>query len=292
LSYGLLTNLLIITSKQIVVVVLKNILSIDLEDNYCDLPFSEWDRYESRINRTTQLILDLLEKYHTTATFFTVGYIAERHPEIIEDVKSRGHEIASHGYTHPDLRTMTKEEFETDLARSLEILRKVAGEPVIGFRAPYFSISKQNLWVFDIMKKFLKYDSSVFPVGPHYGFPNAPRQTYRVSSNDPLVDDPSSDFLEIPMATLRWPLVGNLPIAGGFHLRVLPSGLIRLGINKLNKNGIAAMCYIHPEDLASDRPRIPGYTWHYYYGLKGAAKKFESLLKHFQFTSAREVLAL
>jgi polysaccharide deacetylase family protein (PEP-CTERM system associated) len=267
-------------------------LSIDLEDHYCDLPFSTWDRYESRVTKTASVIIDLLDKYNVQATFFVLGYIAERHPELVEEIKSKNHEIASHSYSHPDLRKITREGFEADLVKSLEILRKVSGEKVLGFRAPYFSISRQNFWVFEVMKKHLRYDSSIFPVGPHYGFPDAPRHTYRMSSEDPLKDDPRSSFIEIPMATLRWPFVGNLPVAGGFHLRVLPFHLIKTGIRKLNDLGFSAMCYIHPEDLAPDRPRIPSYTWHYYYGLKGALEKFESLLKNFRFSSVQEVVEL
>lgn len=271
---------------------MKNILSIDLEDNYCDLPFSTWSNYGSRVHKTTRVILDLLDKYNAQATFFTLGYIAERHPDLVEEVRSRGHEIGTHSYSHPDLRTMTKDSFEADLVNSIEILKRVTGEKILGFRAPYFSISRENFWVFDVLRKYLRYDSSIFPVGPHYGFPEAPRHSYRMSSTDPLKEDLSSNFIEIPMATLRWPIVGNLPIAGGFHLRVLPVGVIKSGIRKLNDMGHSAMCYVHPEDLAPDRPRIPGYTWHYYYGLNGALKKFESLLKNFKFSSAREVIAL
>src|SRR5213596_2676235 len=99
---------------------MRNILSVDVEDNFCDLPFSTWDNYQSRTIKTTEVVLDLLEKYNTRATFFAVGYIAEQHPELIEKIKSEGHEIASHSYSHPDLRNMTKEEFEADLIRSLE----------------------------------------------------------------------------------------------------------------------------------------------------------------------------
>lgn len=267
-------------------------MSIDLEDNYCDLPFVRWNDYEDRVSKTVRTILDLLERYDTNATFFTLGYIAEKHPNLVDEIKSKGHEMASHSYSHPDLRFMTKEGFEADLVRSLEILRRLTGEKVLGFRAPYFSISKQNFWVFEIMKKYLRYDSSIFPVGPHYGFADAPRHIYQMSDENPLRDDADGGLIEIPMATLRWPLVGNLPIAGGFHLRVLPFWFIKSGIKKLNDQGFVTTCYIHPEDLAPDRPRLPGYTWHYYYGLKGAAKKFESLLKNFKFTSAREVLAL
>jgi peptidoglycan-N-acetylglucosamine deacetylase len=268
-------------------------LSIDLEDNFCDLPYPTWSNYESRVVKTTKVILDLLRRYKTRATFFTVGYIAERHPQLVESLITEGHEIASHSYSHPNLKKVSKESFESDLVRSLDTLRRLSGEKVLGFRAPYFSISRQNLWVFDIMKRrHLLYDSSIFPVGLHYGFADAPRYPYRMSEDDPLKEDARSNFIEIPPATLKLPIVGNAPVAGGFYLRFLPFQLIKMGIRKLNASGHNAMCYIHPEDLAPDRPRLPGYTWHYYWGLNRALKKFETLLKNFQFSSVREVLRL
>jgi peptidoglycan-N-acetylglucosamine deacetylase len=268
-------------------------LSVDLEDNFCDLPYPTWSNYESRVVKTTKVILDLLGRYNTRATFFTLGYIAERYPELVEALTSEGHEIASHSYSHPNLKKVSKDTFESDLARSLDILRRLSGEKVLGFRAPYLSISRQNYWVFDIMKRrHLVYDSSIFPVGPHYGFPDAPRYAYRMSEDDPLKEDANSNFIEIPLATLKLPIVGNAPVAGGFYLRFLPIHLIKTGIRKLNASGHNAMCYIHPEDLAPDRPRIPGYPWHYYYGLPGALKKFESLLKNFRFSSVRETIEL
>jgi polysaccharide deacetylase family protein (PEP-CTERM system associated) len=268
-------------------------LSIDLEDNFCDLPYSSWSNYESRVVKTTKVILDLLGRYNTRATFFTLGYIAERHPQLVEALITEGHEIASHSYFHPNLKKLSKDSFESDLVRSLDILRRLSQEKILGFRAPYFSISRQNFWVFDIMKRrHLLYDSSIFPVGPHYGFSDAPRYAYRMSEEDPLKEDANSNFIEIPMATLKLPIVGNAPVAGGFYFRFLPFQLIKTGIQKLNASGHNAMCYIHPEDLAPDRPRLPGYTWHYYWGLNRALKKFESLLKNFQFSSVREVLQL
>src|SRR2546428_596254 len=117
-------------------------MSVDLEDYYCDLPFSTWDRYEGKVVNNTKIILNFFEEYHVTATFFTLGYIAEKHPELIEEIKSKGHEIASHGYSHTDVRKMTKESFESDLVKSIEILRRIAGEKILGFRAPFFSIVK------------------------------------------------------------------------------------------------------------------------------------------------------
>ena len=270
---------------------MKNIMSIDLEDYYCDLPFAEWPKFRERIIDNTDLILKLFDKYCITATFFTVGYIAEKHPELIEKIVSKGHEIASHSYHHTDLRKLDANSFEEELLKSINVLSKISGEKIHGFRAPFFSINKENLWVFKIMKKYLRYDSSIFPVKtPLYGIPDAPRFTYSISESNPLEPNPSGSFIEIPLTTFKLPIVGNLPIAGGFYLRCLPTFLIKSGIKKLNKRGHTAMFYLHPKDLDPLMPRISEYSWHYYWGLKNAKNKFENLLKSFTFSSVRDVV--
>ncbi|AJM91291.1 polysaccharide deacetylase family protein [Nitrosopumilus piranensis] len=267
----------------------KNLLSIDLEDYFCDLPFNKWKKYDSRIEKTTDKILDLLDKYNHQATFFSLGYIGEKFPELIEKIIKKGHEIASHGYYHKDLRKISKEIFEEDLLKSIKTLEQISGEKILGFRAPFFSIDENNFEVFHIMKKYLKYDSSVFPVKtPLYGLPNAPRKIYKMNVDNPLIKNDEGDFLEIPLATIRIPIIGNIPIAGGFHLRFLPIKFLKFGINHLNKTGNVAMCYIHPKDLDPKMPHIPEYAWHYYWGLNSAAKKFEYLLKNFKFSSVRD----
>jgi peptidoglycan-N-acetylglucosamine deacetylase len=266
-------------------------MSVDLEDNYCDMPFSSWSNFDSRIHITTKTILDLFEKYKIRATFFTVGYIAQKHPDLIEDITSRGHEIASHGYSHIRTSTLSAQAFEQELIKSKGILEKLSGEKVLGFRAPYF-ITREQLWVFGILKKHFQYDSSVFPVRPHHGFPAAIRHLYRVSDRNPLEEDPANNFHEIPMATCRIPLVGHIPIAGGFHMRFLPYQFLKFGIKQQNKRGHSVMFYVHPEDLHPTRSHLPGYAWHYYWGLRGARKKFEALLRTFRFLSVREILHL
>ena len=272
--------------------VIRNIMSVDLEDYYCDLPFSTWNGYQSRVVDTTRAILNLFDKYKIQATFFTLGYIAERHPDLIEEVKSRGHEISSHGYSHRNLKNMSKESFELDLIKSLEILRKISKERILGFRAPFFSINKWNFWAFDVIKKYLRYDSSIFPVKLHYGLSEAPRSIYRMSDKYPLKDEADSKFIEIPMTTLRLPGIGNFPTAGGIYLRFLPYTLFKIAIEKFNKSGFPAVFYIHPKDLDPAMPRIQGYAWHNYWGLNRAAKKFESILRAFRFSSVREVIKL
>lgn len=265
-------------------------MSVDLEDHFCNLPHTEWDKYESRVVQNTKIILSLFEKYETKATFFTVGHIAEKHPELIEDVVSRGHEIASHSNYHIDLRKMDEKTFEVDLKKSIETLERISGEKITGFRAPYYSISEKNFWVFDILKKYVKYDSSIFPVKTTlYGIPKAPRFAFKMSDANPLKEDDSGKLLEIPPATMRLPIIGNIPIAGGFYLRVLPTSLIKLGIRNMNKHKKNAMIYVHPHDIDASRPKINGIHPRAYWGIKNSIKKFEAILRNFEFSSVREI---
>jgi len=265
-------------------------MTVDLEDHFCDLPLSSWKNFESRVVSNTKILLDLFEKYDTHATFFTLGYIAEEHPELIEEIVSKGHEIASHSYSHLDIRKITKEEFEDDLKKSLDILSKLSKEKILGFRAPWFSIKKDNFWVFDILQKHFRYDSSIYPVQFHYGFGNAIRHPYEISLKNPLMSESGSNFFEIPMCTLKNPILGNIPVAGGIYLRILPIQLIKNGIKNLNKDGFPATCYIHPQDLDYNRPRLDGLSWHNFIGLKKSKEKFESLLKNFKFHSVRDIM--
>jgi polysaccharide deacetylase family protein (PEP-CTERM system associated) len=286
------TNSVHVECKQDLLSARGNVMTVDLEDYYCHLPIFLWDKYESRVVKTTRTILDLFDKYKVNATFFTIGYIAEKHPELIEEVVSRGHEIASHGYSHQNVKNMDVKEFEYDLKKSLEVLERISGEKVMGFRAPYCSINKENLWAFHVMRKNrIKYDCSLCPVRFHYGLPDdTPRHIYRTSYKDPLSEDPNSTFIEIPMNTLRLPLIGNIPVGGGHYLRFLPPNILKASIKKFNKCGFPAIFYIHPHDLDPAKPRVPNAAWHNYWGLKEATDKFRSVLEDFRFCSAREVI--
>jgi polysaccharide deacetylase family protein (PEP-CTERM system associated) len=271
---------------------IKNILTVDLEDYYCDLPFPVWKNYESRIVQTTQVILNLLRKHRASATFFTLGYIADRHPELIEQIVSDGHEIASHGYFHiPVPNTNLYEEFEVELSKSLRSLSAVSKERILGYRAPFFSINKQNLWAFEVLRKHLKYDSSIFPVKLHYDCSEAPTYLYRMAEEHPFREDyDNGKFIEFPITTLRVPLLGNVPTGGGVYFRLLPLVFLRRSIDKSMQAGHPAVVYLHPRDIDSHTPVVPGYDWHYYWGLNKAGKKLEILLRGYRFTSARDLL--
>ena len=271
----------------------KNIMSVDLEDFFCDLPFESWSKYESRVLKNTNKILDLFEKYQIKATFFTLGYIAEKFPDLIKKIDDKGHEIASHSYSHLDIRKTTEKDFENDIVKSIKILEEIIGKKVLGFRAPYFSIDKKSFWAMKILSKYFKYDSSIFPVKtPLYGIRNAPRNIYKPNLTNPSIEDLESELIEIPLATDRIPIIGNIPIAGGFHLRFLPYFYIKYGLNKINNSNNSFIFYIHPKDLDPEMPKINEYAWHYYYNLSGATKKFEKILKDFEFCSVKDFLKL
>ncbi len=272
---------------------ITNFMSVDLEDYYCDLPFSEWLKFEPRIEQNTHIILDLFDKYDVKATFFTLGYIGEKFPDLIKKIHDRGHEIASHSYSHIDLRKSTKENVEKDLLKSIKILEKITGKKINGFRAPFFSLDEKSFWAMQIIGKYFKYDSSIFPTKtPLYGNPDAPRFQYKPSLENPTIKDDNSDIMEIPMATYKFPLIRNIPIAGGFYLRFLPYFLIKKGIKKMNSSSNRAMIYIHPKDLDEKMPKIKEYNWYYYYNLKGGLKKFEKLLQDFNFSSVEKILKI
>ena len=272
---------------------MQNLMSIDFEDYFCDLPFSEWGKYQNRVEKTTPILLDLFEKFNVKATFFVVGYIAEKFPKIISDIQEKGHEIASHSYSHIDLRKVSKNEAEKDLDKSFEIIENITGEKPLGFRAPFFSIDHSNTWIFEFLRKKIKYDSSIFPVkSPLYGIPEAPRTMYYPSEENFLKDTNNQGLLEIPPVTYRVFSAYNLPTAGGFYFRALPYFLISKGIKNFNKKNIPAMLYFHPKDLDKNIPKIKEYSWHYYYGKRNIVEKFQKLLKEFKFTSVKEYLRL
>lgn len=271
-----------------------NILQIDVEDWYTDLPRKYWKYYEDRIVQNTNKILRILKKSNIQATFFIIGYFAKRYPELVEKINNENHEIGSHGYNHSPITQQTPNEFEEDLLKSIKILEKITNENVLGFRAPFFTLDERTSWAIDIMKKCgLKYDSSIFPVKTHlYGVPDAPLFPYYISSSNIKKNDPNGGFLEIPLSVYRIPVIKkNIPIAGGFCLRFFPYKFISYGIKKINKKHYPAVFYIHPWEFDPNHPRINTLGWisyyFHYHRLHDTEKKFVNLLREFKFTSSR-----
>ena len=266
-----------------------NILTIDVEDWYMDTDISTWDSYEGRVVQSTQKILMILDETNTKATFFVVGYVAEHYPELIEDIKDKGHEIGTHGYSHTPITRQKPSEFEEDLLKSIRIIESTTKDKIKGHRACQFSIVEETSWAIDILKKNgLKYDSSVFPVKTHlYGVPDAPLYPYHITSSNIKIDgNPKEDFWEFPLSVYRIPVVhNNIPVAGGFYLRFFPYWFTKHAITRINKGGQPAIVYVHSWEFDTEQPRIKEFKWYHYYRLGSTERKFKKLLKDFEFSS-------
>ena len=236
-----------------------NALTIDVEDYFQVSAFaphiarSDWERRECRIERNVDRILELLARHDTKATFFTLGWIAERYPQLVRAVVAQGHELASHGYGHERASDLTPAEFCADIERAKGILEQTSGEAVLGYRAPSFSIAGPNLWALDCLARTgHRYSSSIYPVRhDHYGMPDAPRFAHPVAGGA---------LLEIPPTTLRL-FDRNLPSSGGGFFRLLPYGVSRWMLRQVNmRDRQAAVFYFHPWELDAGQPRIDGLS--------------------------------
>jgi polysaccharide deacetylase family protein (PEP-CTERM system associated) len=278
-----------------------NILQVDVEHLYCDHHINveeweniqEWQKYRDRTVWSTERILGILEKNKTNATFFILGCVAKRFPDLVERIEEAGHEIGSHGYWHVIASRQSPQEFEEDLKESLVVLNRISHNRIIGYRACSFSLVESTSWIIDILKSNgLRYDSSIFPFKTNiYGVPGAPVFPYRISSRNIKIESPKESFLEFPLSVYRIPLINaNVPIAGGFFFRVLPYWFVKSGIKRLNKEKKPAICYIHNWELDSDQPRIEPLRaqLYHYWGLSKTEKKLKKLLNDFDFVSTRE----
>ncbi len=233
-----------------------NAMTIDVEDYFQVSAFapyiarSEWDGRECRVERNVGRLLEILAAHDTKATFFTLGWIAERYPELIRRIVHEGHELASHGYGHQRASDLTETEFLQDISRAKAILEDVGGCAVTGYRAPSFSIGTGNLWAFDCLSRAgYRYSSSIYPIRhDHYGMPDAPRFAYRVKP----------ELLEVPITTLRV-FRRNLPSSGGGYFRLLPYPVSRWMIRRVHEiDQQAAIFYCHPWEFDVAQPRIAG----------------------------------
>lgn len=235
---------------------LRNAMSIDVEDYFQVSAFapyiarSDWDSRECRIERNIDRILALLAEHKTQATFFTLGWIAERYPQLVRSIVNQGHELASHGYGHQRASELSPAQFLDDITRAKQLLEDLGGHEVIGYRAPSFSIGAGNLWAFDsLLEAGYRYSSSVYPIAhDHYGMPDSPRFAYPVREG----------LLEIPVTTLRL-FNKNLPSSGGGYFRLLPYALSRWMIARVNSvDQQSAVFYFHPWEIDAGQPRVDG----------------------------------
>jgi len=263
---------------------ITNALTIDVEDYFqvsAMAPYihrSEWDSRECRVERNVERILTLLATHDTRATFFTLGWIAERYPQLVRQIVDQGHELASHGYGHQRASDLGRADFRDDIVRAKQLLEDIGGVAVQGYRAPSFSIGEGNLWAFDSLQQAgYRYSSSIYPIKhDHYGMPDAPRFAH-----------PRGDgLIEIPVTTLR--LRGrNLPSSGGGYFRLLPYALSRWMIGKVNADDRKpAIFYFHPWEIDHGQPRVAGIDlktrFRHYVNIGRMERRLDELLQDFR----------
>jgi polysaccharide deacetylase family protein (PEP-CTERM system associated) len=271
-----------------------NALTIDVEDYFQvsafehDVDRTTWDQYESRVVANTHRILQLLRDRGVKATFFVLGWIAERFPKLVHDIHSEGHEVASHGYWHRLIYQQTRDEFREDIVRSREVLEGITGEPIVSYRAPSFSITKRSLWAIQILaEERFQIDSSIYPVyHDRYGIPDANPRIHSIETE-------AGNIWEFPVAVHKLgPL--NLPVSGGGYFRLYPLRWSFHCLEKINKRQHRPFVfYLHPWELDPDQPRLPIRSrtarLRHYVNLRSTDRKFEALLDRFEFAPLRQV---
>jgi polysaccharide deacetylase family protein (PEP-CTERM system associated) len=271
-----------------------NAMTVDVEDWFQvqafagTIPRDSWDTLERRVEASTDRFLAMFAEAGVRATFFTLGWVADRHPALVRRIVAAGHELASHGYAHRLAHEQTEAEFRADVGRARRLLEDVGGVPVRGYRAPTFSINTRNPWAFGVLAdEGHTYSSSTFPIRHDlYGMPDAPRVPHRVAGGR---------LLEIPMTTVR---VGgrNLPCSGGGYFRLVPYALFRAGLARVNGHeGARGLFYTHPWEIDPGQPRVPGAPamarFRHRVGMASAAARIGRLLRDFAWDRMDSVFA-
>lgn len=263
---------------------MRNALSFDIEDWFqvenmkAAIPFSDWDSLELRVARNTERILKILKDSDTRATFFVLGWVAERCPALVREIASQGHEMASHGHAHDLVYNLTRDEFREDIKKSKEIIESITGKKLYGYRAPSFSITKDSMWALDILKEEgFTYDSSIFPVSFHdrYGFDKCDSTPFRWPNG----------LIEVPLTVYRFKGM-TLPLAGGGYFRLLPYMYFKYFFRKLNKRNERFTFYLHPWEIDPGQPRVDvplNYRFRHYVNLEKTERNFRKLLQDFKF---------
>ncbi len=271
-----------------------NAMSVDVEDYFQVSAFEQvvsrdsWDQRESRVVANTDRLLGLFEELGVRATFFVLGWVAERHPALVRRIVAQGHELASHGYGHRLIYDQSPDEFREDVRRAKAILETTGGVPVRGYRAPSYSVVERSLWALDVLiEEGYAYDASIFPIHhDRYGIPDAPRAIH-------VLRRPGGWLLEAPPSTVR--LAGtNLPVAGGGYFRLLPYAFTRWGIGRLNRREAQpAIFYLHPWEVDPGQPRIAASLLsrvRHYRNLHQTEARLRDLITTFRFTTVHDVL--
>jgi polysaccharide deacetylase family protein (PEP-CTERM system associated) len=272
-----------------------NALTVDVEEHFQVAAFEgqiardSWDVHDSRVLRNTHRVLDIFGEHGVAATFFVLGWVAERNPQLVRRVVADGHELASHGYDHTRVIHMDARRFRDDVTRTKDILEQTGGVRVRGYRAPSYSIDARNLWALDVLQETgHTYSSSIYPVRHDlYGMPDAPRFAFRIRSGA---------ILEIPVTTVRF-AGRNLPAGGGGYFRLMPYGIYRWGLRRVNEQDTQpGMFYFHPWEVDPDQPRIAGAPFRsrfrHYTNLQTMEARVRRLLKDFRWGRMDEVFGV
>jgi polysaccharide deacetylase family protein (PEP-CTERM system associated) len=272
----------------------RNAMSVDVEDYFHVsvfdglVPRSAWDQMESRVVANTGRLLDLFDEFAVQGTFFVLGWVADRHPQIVRDIHRRGHELASHGYAHRLVYDQTIAAFRDDVRRAKRLIEDISGAEVSGYRAPSFSVTPRSLWALEILiEEGHAYDASIFPVRhDRYGIPPSPRHPFRVRRG-------SGSIVEMPASTVQLgPL--RLPVSGGGYFRILPYAWSRWGIRRLNRTERQpAVFYLHPWEIDPRQPRLPAGRlgrFRHYRNLHQTERRLRQLLVDFRFGTVASLL--
>jgi polysaccharide deacetylase family protein (PEP-CTERM system associated) len=265
---------------------MKNIFTVDVEDYFQVnnlsrvVPRSQWNNHQSRVEANSDKVLALLARAKVKATFFVLGWIAQRFPKIVKDIQAAGHEVASHGFSHKRICEQAPDEFRHDLRQSKKLLEAITGAPVKGYRAPTYSITRQTEWALDILiEEGFAYDSSIFPFRyQKSGLAKEKRYPHQVKRG-------KGSIWEFPISGLNL-FGGNVPFSGGGYFRLCPYHLLLKGIKGINKRGQPAMVYVHPWEFDPGQPRfkLPALAaFRHYYNLAGTEAKLERLFSEVEF---------
>jgi polysaccharide deacetylase family protein (PEP-CTERM system associated) len=280
-----------------------NAMTVDVEDYFHASAFDRvvsresWSARESRVVRNTEVLLECFDRAGVRATFFVLGWVAERYPGLVRDIAASGHEVASHGFHHQLIYTLTLDQFREDVRRAKRVIEDAGGVEVIGYRAPSFSIVRPSLWALDVLiDEGYSYDASIFPIHhDRYGIPDAPRLPHvidRCRRMTPRAGAAARTIFEVPASTIR---LGNsnFPIAGGGYFRLLPYGWTSWGIARANREGQQVVFYIHPWEIDPNQPRLPASrmtSWRHYSGLDKTLARLDRLLGDFAFGTIESTL--
>jgi polysaccharide deacetylase family protein (PEP-CTERM system associated) len=272
---------------------IPHFFTVDVEEHFQVSAFEDriaredWPSHASRVAANVDRLLELLEARAARGTFFVLGLVADRTPAVVKAIQAAGHEIASHGWDHRRVTDQTPDAFRASVRRAKGFLEDLTGAPVVGFRAPSFSIVSGREWALDILvEEGYRYDSSLFPIRrPGYG--------YAAGARDPhWLERPAGALAEVPPST--WRVLGtNLPAAGGAYFRIFPYQLVRAALRQCETRGVAGVFYLHPWELDPDQPRLPvslSARLRHYTGLRRTLPRLQRLLTEFRFTAIAEGL--